>query len=298
MKLLALTLVVLALVSSGLERVGAVGGEGFSLSPLSMEAVLEPGGRYTEKMTIRNVGSDTLHLNIYACDIASREGENNPGVYVRAEEPEAYASKWLSVNPQILQLEPNQTHQIDVVLEVPADAAAGSYRGVVFAESVPNPSGAAQVGNRIGMLTFFSVGGENRFSVEMDCLNVKNWWMSSPTIELSVHNDGDIHQSLTGYVEIYQNEGMLRELALDKVIVQPQETRTISIPWPDAPRLGIFQASVRFNEGNPWGHSRERVSFILFPLLSAAGFILFVASIQMFRSSRNDPLLRMKKPRR
>ena len=286
------------LIATGIGAGGVLGqGEGFSLSPLSFEAVLQPGESATGQMVVRNVGGEALALRIYVCDVIPAAGDVGAVRYITADELDASASVWYSVSPVQLALAPGEEARVDVFVSVPGDSIEGSYCGAVFAETIPNDRGAARVGNRIGMLTYLTVGEPSRIPAAITRMRLRNWWRRAPYVEITLENSGPVHQAMSGLIEIRQAGQLRGQLEVPRVILQPESTRTVAIAWDSPPRWGYF-VMTGILHGDNGAFGPVEISCLLFPLASVSGMAMLILAIHLLREKGVDPFQRIKKPGR
>jgi len=109
----------------------------FVVIPSRIEFEGAPGRAYAETLTIRNTGDTAEDIHISLCDwTIDREGNVQwlpPGELARTLCP------WVSLSAWQFQLEPGESREVEVKLEVQEDPGPGSYWGMIVVSGNPLP---------------------------------------------------------------------------------------------------------------------------------------------------------------
>ena len=101
----------------------------------------DPGSVIQDAVTLYNLGTEALTFRVYATD-AFNNADGSFDLLPGSETPKG-AGAWLSVQQEMITVNPNRQVTIPITLSVPADAAPGDYAGAVLASSETLSTGEA-----------------------------------------------------------------------------------------------------------------------------------------------------------
>lgn len=166
-----------------------------------------PGTNFTRSFEISNGTSRAMDVDLY--DGAARlEG----GAFVPEDRgSENRLTPWMTVTPIEARLAPGARRKAQVRVAVPADAPAGEYYGVVWAEvpGVAPPGGGAAVANRVGIRVYLGVGagGEPATSFKLESFAPSLSSEGRPGVDIRTCNDGGRAIDLTGELSLTDGPG-------------------------------------------------------------------------------------------
>ena len=96
----------------------AMYGQDFEVAPVKLSFKTDPGGTETQKVTIRNHGNKKEAFEFKISDYVVDEKGNKKKL--PAGSTKKSCADWITINPSLLELNPNETRDIDVIMTVPA----------------------------------------------------------------------------------------------------------------------------------------------------------------------------------
>ena len=124
----------------------------FLVNPMGLEYSLEQGQSGTNILIARNTKNSPIELSAYIKDkafINGKEAETDPGGFERS------CADWIFFTPKKFKLDPGETREIRLNIDVP-DSALGTYWASLFVEEISAPSNS-QTRNVKGSLITFGV---------------------------------------------------------------------------------------------------------------------------------------------
>lgn len=170
-------------------------------------ADLEPGDRLQRRVRVCNGTEAPLQVSLYSNAAAIADGGFLPQGSPRAENE---LSRWTTVEPSTLLLEPDAPADVDVTVSVPADAEPGERYAVVYAE-VPPAAGGSGVGvaSRVGIRQYVFVRGASApvtdFTIRT--LTAGRGIEGRPVVQGSVQNTGDRAVDVAGTLQLTNGPG-------------------------------------------------------------------------------------------
>lgn len=115
-------------------------------------AQVRPGDRLARRIQVGNTGDDPIHVELYPAAATVVEGRFVFGDGRRQNE----LSRWITVRPASFELPPRTGGRATLAVNIPADAAPGARRAMVWAE-LPGSGGPTGVVSRIGIRVHLTV---------------------------------------------------------------------------------------------------------------------------------------------
>lgn len=197
-----------------------VRGAAVSLSPLFFSYHLDPGATQGMDVAVSNPGTEPLELR-FESDVYPSPGDGSPLPRSRSLEP------WLYGPSQPLTLNPGETVSVPVQLRVPAEAAVGSYYGILAAR-VLRPSGGIAVAGRVAAVVLVNVGSPLDSSgriVSLDLERAESEWRANVRYE----NTGNAHFVPSGTLRLRSwPAGVRQEVTLSAPPILPGTTRSLT----------------------------------------------------------------------
>ena len=168
---------------------------------------VRPGTTFSRAFEVSNGTGGPIDVDLYDGPARVQEGAFVPEERGR----ESALTSWMSVTPQMVRLAPGARTRAQVAVAVPADARAGEYYGVVWAElpGVPPPGGGAAVANRVGIRVYLAVGagGEPPTSFKLESFTASLDGEGRPGVDIRTCNDGQRALDLTGELALTEGPG-------------------------------------------------------------------------------------------
>lgn len=243
-------------------------GNGFRISPVRAEYVIEKGKSTTLSITLENPSDVSVTAQAVINDfVASDKEDGEPRLILDTNaKPPKNSFRTIAQVTDEVKLAAREKKEITVTLKVPADANAGGYYGAVRFVPV---AGAADAGNvgltaSVGTIVLIRVPGELIEKANIEQLTAaKNGKATSffttgdVGVLARIHNTGDIHVQPFGKVVVKNMFGKKvkeYELNPDKSSVLPDSIRRYeeSIAKPKGGWLGRYtiEANVGYAQGS------------------------------------------------
>ncbi|MFW7413884.1 hypothetical protein [Demequina sp. SO4-18] len=165
-----------------------------------------PGTVIERRVEVSNSTGESTIVTVYPAAAQIADG-NFVG------EPEATQnelSSWIAVSPSAPELASGEQAEVDVEIDVPADATVGEHYGVIWAEVTDAPeSGGVTAVTRVGIRIYLSVG-EGTAPVSdftIGGLTASRTDDGSPSVEATVTNSGERALDLTAQVSLSDGPG-------------------------------------------------------------------------------------------
>ncbi len=227
-----------------------------TVSPYSRELTFNKGSIQPLTFTLRNNTQVPLQVNIsYVNFQAPNDKSGTPEYFLNRDnhDPSFFPSSWF-LGPSTVQLPPKGYHVVNVTLNVPSNASPGGHYGGVEFESLrgtpSDPGTGVIVTGKIGVPIIMTVNGNivdqliiSKFTTLPDVLNIISLLHSTacpnstdchPLFDLEFINQGNIHESPVGYIDIYNmfNAKVLTiPFNTSRTLVLPNSTRGYEISF-------------------------------------------------------------------
>lgn len=220
------------------------------LKPARYAQEIEPGFSSEVEVEARNETTRTLRLRFAAVDLEAGTGESF--ATAARGQVERSALDWLSFDRSEQVLRPGETIAMDVVIDVPDDAAPGAYAFAIVATQVFAPIGttnADAIGSRVevranlGSTFVIVVPGEAPASAKLVSHEAPRlvWRDEEPTFEAIVENDGQTLLKLEAATELSSFGAFAtRTLRSAERPTLPGGRRALAMRWSDRPWIGWF----------------------------------------------------------
>jgi hypothetical protein len=190
-------------------------------------------------------------------------------------------------------LAPNQSSQINIVIDVPSDALPGGHYAMILHEPSLSRNGktesAAAVAQRVGTLLYVIVDGPINEEAYLRNISIPEFSEYGPVpISLTVDNQSDIHIRPQIGIEIRNVFGQKVEtLNLESKNIFPISSREFTTTWDRIWGIGPYQASIIMSYGSGGQVAQVKQWFWLIPIkLLLAALIIVLSSVAIFVSIR------------
>jgi len=195
---------------------------GFVASPMELHLANAPGSRSNGTVTVTNTGDDLLTMKLYLGD--SRQLPQGNWEEVVPGSLDRSLIDWVSLHSQVLELQPGESREVTLNLEVPADAE-GSYWSKLYLEETSTPRSATGGSNgrsynvfmrqRVAVRIFEDVAGTGTLDAVIRRVEATGCSEGRPALSVSVENPGTLIARCTGHIELQDLQGtVLEELPL------------------------------------------------------------------------------------
>lgn len=166
-----------------------------------------PGTTFTRAFEVSNGTGRSIGIDLYDGPARVEGGAFVP----EARGRENALTSWMTVTPPNARLVPGARIRAQVRVAVPANARAGEYYGVVWAElpGVAPAGGGAAVANRVGIRVYLAVGpgGEPPTSFKLESFTPALDLEGRPSVDIRTCNDGGRAIDITGELTLSQGPG-------------------------------------------------------------------------------------------
>ena len=277
--------------------------EGLKVWPTKVEIHVERGEAVTATVNVHNEGAAPVTVRAYVMDFCiDRDGRF---VFTEPGHESYSASEWLSVGNTDLELEPDESREVDVVVAVPTQLEPGGHYAAVFFETGPaaNEDGVP-ITTRIPSLFYITVPGvtdaDVRADAEIVSLVLPGFVEQAPVqAGVVVKNTGNVHLTVAATAYFKGLSGKNSSLDLQQMTLLPDGEGTLTGNWRELPYIGRVRANIvigyfdqqgevvnKSQSGEflvvPW----KQLTAILITLVLAVAVVLFSLRSSRHRSER------------
>lgn len=274
---------------------------------LSMSA--QPGSSTTTVFLLRNseLSPETYVFTIQGFLPAGEDGQQT---FLPLTETVGLPS-WLYLSQSRVTLQAGEVVPVTVTFHPPADAKAGAYQAVIFANQIDARGvGGVTLGSRVGVLVFGTVDGEVYRALSVKSFSQQGGSVFSHlpvSFGAVVRNEGEAHEVLQGHVHVQNMWGrsvaILPAFSGERAVrILPHSERRVAIAWgrevagrgfwselkaewsPFA--LGWYRARFVLDSISSTDSATDILFFVL-PWRTLSGFALLVVAVWFVRRRRN-----------
>jgi hypothetical protein len=181
---------------------------GLTAIPPRLEITAEPGTAVTREIKIRNESSTTKVVNLSPRDIIVIDDFGTPVQLENVAESENRwaASSWIMITPSRLTLQPGETKNAFVTVDIPANALPGGHYAIVLNspdnEVFLNSTGASVQAN-VGNLVYITVPGDITQNAKIKQFSAPKFSEYGPVdFKTTITNLSDIHIAPAGAINV------------------------------------------------------------------------------------------------
>ena len=235
---------------------GAAQAQGFAayITPPRFEISAKAGTPTRQVFEIQHVGQIRGGYRIYTNDWTFQP--DNSVVFSDALAPDS-CRPWVAIERRELALDPGARYRFRFEINPPADTPARECRFAIMVEGIDPARSGVDVGGRIGVIVYASVGGAAPV-LELAATRTLKTPDGKSVAVLDIRNRGNAHGRLEGFVDGKDASGKSLELTPADIPIMPGETRVVTLsPVVDA---GQTPPELRFPltvKGSlEWGRNR------------------------------------------
>lgn len=168
------------------------------VSPPRFEDRVKPGATYRNVIEIANVSAKTARFSLHTADW-TLDATGAP-VFTQALSADS-CRPWVGIEAADISVAGGGKRRYRFEVAVPADAPVGECRFAIMIEGEPQPPREGMplpMSGRIGVIVYLSIGDAAPSLTILDTRIVEIQGMPLPT--LRVHNSGNMHARLEGYL--------------------------------------------------------------------------------------------------
>ena len=209
---------------------------GLNISPLNFELTANPGDAILNKLKIYNPSESTtiaIEMEVEDFTVVGETGT----VMIEPAEIETYSlAQWITVEPKVFILEPNEQKFVDFIINVPENAEPGGHYGSVLAGTrgvIGGDITGAAVVHKVGSLVLLTVAGEVNESMIVKEFSTPGFAEYGPIeFKIRFENLGTVHVRPKGFIAITNwRDKKVIDIPFPQNNVIPGSVRKIEASW-------------------------------------------------------------------
>ena len=265
--------------------------EAISLSPLTFELAVNPGEVVTNVLKITNTDAVPVNVTIKTEDFAAIGEEGQVTLEEPTEDLTFSSARWVTANPSVLVLLPNESATIEFVISVPANAEPGGHYSSILAtvSAAATQGGGSSIAQQVGSLILINVAGDVTENLRIEEFFAAGYSEYGPVGIISrFENDGTVHLKPRGFILIKNIFGKeIAKLDLPQRNVLPRSIRRIEVPWGEKIMFGRYEATLTAIYGSTNQPLSSVTSFWVIPWkITTAVAIGLIALLSFFIKGR------------
>jgi len=229
----------------------------FEVGPVRLNFAVEPGGVGTKTVTVRNHGNKRQAFVLTMGDVVKDSLGGRKALV--AGTAKRSCANWITINPSLLELNPNEVGDVEVMMRVPSDGYSTRWtmiyvkatreRTVVSADKVV--ATGILISPRIAIYVFQSPKSNTRYKAMIRGLREVTPAQDTRTFEVMVENIGDKILDCKVYL-IISNLETAKERKADPVKVKlfPDESRIVTLTLPSGLAKGNYSLAAILDYGH------------------------------------------------
>ncbi len=244
----------------------------------------KPGEKIQTIIRVRNNSDETITINSTIEDFIIDENGETP-IPVNDEVSGRWSlAAWTTISPQEQTIAPGKTTNVNVVIDVPADALPGGHYAMVIHQ--PKPAGQSEsgaqsaIGQRVGTLVYFLVDGPINEQAFIRDFVIPGFTEYGPVpFSFLVENVSDIHIRPQIGIEIYNLFGQkVQNIPVETKNIFPFVPRKFEGSWNRVWGIGPYTAKVIMSYGSQGQVVIVKKMFWLLPIkIVIAGLLIIMA---------------------
>lgn len=261
------------------------------VSPVSTQAILEPGKTKEYAMTIRNSGSTDFSYHLYTTPYTV--ADENYNIDFSKETRRTQISRWIKfyqddklVDRPTFKIKPGEVQTIKYVIQVPEDIPAGGQYATIFAETDTNNEAATSSGirtaSRVGMIVYGRTSGDTVEDGEVTDFSIPGFLVSgniSATSKVKNSGNTDFEAEYTFKVSSILGAELYSKNTTYNVLPDTDIERRVNLEWADTPFMGIFKVYYKVTTPGDHGSREEEKIVIKFPIVMIILTILVLTGL-------------------
>lgn len=271
-------------------------GNGLKISPVTTDITVSAGQSKTVTVYAQNVTTATVTLQVLVNDFTANGDESGtPALLLNSNQYAPSHSLKRFVTPlSNVTLQPGQQKGVNVVISIPANAAAGGYYGAVrFAPAATNTTSNVTLSASVGSLILVRVPGTIKENVELLSLDVRRSITGSAeaiftnnkslTAVARFHNIGDVQEQPFGKVLLKRGSKTLATYEINNTTprgnVLPGSIRRFGVTLDKVGSFGKYTIIGNFGYGTNGQLLSGQTTFYVVPLAAILLLILVIVAI-------------------
>jgi len=274
-------------------------GNGFRISPVRSEFIIEKGGSEVLNMTLENPSDAPTTARAIVNDFVASDKEDGEPKLILDDNAEAPKNSFKTLVQPIndVQLGPKEKKDVDVTIRVPDNANSGGYYGAVRFAPVTQDSSGGNVGLTASVGSIVLVRVPGNLTEKLDLLELtagqngkaKSFMTSGNVVIITrLKNEGDIHVKPFGKIvvknmfgkTVYETEFNTGDKEDSRVNILPGSTRKFENEMGKKNLVGRYtiEANLGYSQGSGEFIS-AKTSFWYLPAWSLVLLALIIAGL-------------------
>lgn len=221
--------------------------QNLTLSPVKQRLELKAGEVYSGSFHLLNAGKTAYDLKVYAGPYSVKDESYT--VDFESKKPNSDIEGWVQFRKSKHHLEPNTSIDVAYTLTIPKNARPGGHYGVLFAETLENPSTKPNFGvsstQRLGMLAYIVVDGNYGVGGNIKTQDIPFFQLNKPlTSKTRIENTGNVDFDTSQQLTVSDFLGNVKYSTKKDYSVLPGTIRAVDLNWDSVPAIGLFKVSV------------------------------------------------------
>jgi hypothetical protein len=211
-----------------------------TMTPTSLDRVIEPGGSYKGTFRILNQGQSSYTFHVYAAPYHVKGEDYTPDFTPLPGKPDV--ASWITFSVKTVHLNPGQSAPVNYTINMPKGTQPGGYYAAAFAETrLPPKPNSVVLNERVGEIFYLQAAGPVAHKGKLLTWQ-SNFFQTPPlTSALRLENNGGAHFPATINYQVQDVFGHDKYRLKTVKEVLPQTIRRVTIPWKTTPAIGIFK---------------------------------------------------------
>ncbi len=274
-----------------------------TLAPSKIAITLDQGKQSTIKISaINKFQTPVIISQIDAWDFAIDSSGNPTPISAEDAEKLRGAGNWMQVPGKPITINPGQKVTFPVIINVPKTARDGTHYAFVRATIVHEnqQKDSVKVNLQINTLVLVTVGIESnparlRRKTTVSDFEVPGIVFKSLAFSGLIFNEGNVHETVEGNVELYSGNQKVAKVPLGKHLILPGTKYKYKGDWEQRPFFGKYTAKATFT-GGPKRITVSRDVWVVSAnsLLTVAAVLVLLIWLLLFlwRFSKNFKIVR------
>ena len=265
------------------------------ISPLRTDITIEAGESGTVEVLVTNISDDAVILRAIANDFVAGDEKGTPSIILDENSYAPSHSLKRFMKPiENITLGPGETRKVEVQIEVPADAMAGGYYGVIRFAPATSSGQPVDLNASVASLILLRVPGPvveelvlTNFDVRQNGSSGSNF-RTPDNLELLLRfeNKGNVHVAPFGQIVVQKGKEVIYDYKFNqkdpKGEVLPNSARRWEVPLENLGKFGKYKIIGTFGYGTQGQTINVEKTIWIIPtlyILGAVGGLLLLIAI-------------------
>lgn len=281
------------------------GGSGVQVSPTRSDLSVLPGEQKEFSVTVKNVTQGPITVKSFFNDFESDNISGEPKIIVDPNRQLPNSMKSFVKGVSDFTLESNETREVKLTVDVPANATPGGYYGALRFAAIPQGTADTPADTQVSLtasvasLVFVEVSGNITEQIQVDSVKVLNgdkasslFFKQPDKVNVAITNKGNSFSKPFGRVAVTRGSTEVFAYELNnkdpRGTILPNSSRTFNDEVKNVNKFGRYTVTASISHGQGGEVIIQKASFWYIPtwvLIVAAVVLLLLigAVIYMYR---------------